>query len=108
MSPADFSTLGERIKQRRRELELSQEALAERASLSPPHISRIECGQKVPRLESLVSIAEALEISPDELIYDVPVPRAELKDLLADCSESDKRVILKTAQALKTALKKRG
>lgn len=56
------------LRQLRRERDLSQEALASRANLHPKHISDIERATKEPRLFTIVRLARALDMAPDELI----------------------------------------
>lgn len=55
--------------QRFRELrELTQSQLGARAGIAPASVSHFETGQRVPSLESLVKLADALEVSLDALI----------------------------------------
>lgn len=58
---------GKAIRRRRRELDLSQEQLAERSELHRTYISSIERGQRNPSLENIEKIAKALRISISEL-----------------------------------------
>ena len=51
---------------------LTQVALGERAGMAPASISHFETGQRVPSLESLVKLADALGVSVDELLGRVP------------------------------------
>jgi len=61
------------MKQRRKELQLSREALAERLGLSPSTIGHWETGTREPEtLERLETLAQALELHPIELIYGIP------------------------------------
>jgi transcriptional regulator with XRE-family HTH domain len=60
--------LGETIRAKRAETDLSQEALAEKAGLSTVFISRIERGIESPSLDSLVKIAKALKIRVQDLV----------------------------------------
>jgi DNA-binding XRE family transcriptional regulator len=53
---------GEILKNRRKELKLSQEELADRVGKQRPYISRIENGEDV-RISNLVQIAQALGLS---------------------------------------------
>ena len=53
---------GEIIKNRRKELNLSQEDLAKRVGKKRPYISRIENGEDI-RISNLVLIANALDLS---------------------------------------------
>jgi len=54
---------GKVIRRRRREMDLSQEDLAERAQLHRTYISSIERGQRNPSLENIEKLAKALNIS---------------------------------------------
>ena len=47
---------------------LSQEALADKAGVNQAHISAIERGAKVVSLKRMEKIAEALEVSPKDLL----------------------------------------
>lgn len=53
---------GEILKNRRKELKLSQEELADRVGKQRPYISRIENGEDI-RISNLVQIAQALGLS---------------------------------------------
>ncbi len=67
----DFTTIGLRIKAHRLEKELSQEMLGKLAYTSRASISAIERGIKIPRADTLVFIADVLEVSADDLLKDV-------------------------------------
>lgn len=59
--------LGRTIRKARRDLDLTQEALAYRAGLSPKHVGEIERANKDPRVTTMLKIAEALELRSGEL-----------------------------------------
>ncbi|HSK90152.1 MAG TPA: helix-turn-helix transcriptional regulator [Euzebyales bacterium] len=59
---------GQRVRNRRLELELSQEELAERAELHRTYISSLEQGRRNVAIRNVVRLAEALEIDPAELM----------------------------------------
>ena len=67
----DLRDVGLRIKETRETKGLTQEELAALVDLSPTHISVIERGQKVPKLDTFVAIANALDVSADSLLRDV-------------------------------------
>ena len=67
----DTKLVGNRIKTAREIKRLTQEQLAEIVSLSPMHISVLERGLKAPKLETLVLIANSLNVSADYLLSDV-------------------------------------
>jgi len=60
---------GKAIRQRRRELDLTQEALAERADLHRTFISLIERGETSPSLENIERLAQALDISISDFFF---------------------------------------
>jgi len=57
----------ERLRTLRRDRSLSQRQLAELVGCETMLISRYERGAAIPRLDSLVSLAEALRVSTDEI-----------------------------------------
>lgn len=85
----------ENIKKIRTEKKLSQEKLAELSNLSSPFISDIENGKKWGSFETLVSIANALEVEPYELLlppktnvsYDTKRTQELMKRLRSNFSE---------------------
>lgn len=64
----DYTIMGQRIKLRRKELNLTQSELAETLGVSPNHISSIECGTQHLRFDLFVSICSTLRINADYLI----------------------------------------
>jgi len=55
---------------------LTQEALCERAGISLDAVCRIEAGSRVPTIETLDKIAEALGVSLGSLVGTEPPPKA--------------------------------
>lgn len=62
--------LGKRIKQARKEKHITAEALAEKTEISVSFLREIERGSKKPSIPKFVEIANALEVSADELLKD--------------------------------------
>lgn len=60
--------LGLNLKKYRKELQLSQEKLAELASLHRTYIGAIERGERNVSLENIVAIANALKVEPYKLL----------------------------------------
>jgi transcriptional regulator with XRE-family HTH domain len=52
----------------RRQVSLSQEALARRASLHRTEIGLLERGERVPRIDTVVKVAGGLEVPPARLL----------------------------------------
>lgn len=61
--------IGTRIFDRRKQLRLTQEELAELASITPQTISSAELGKKALRPENIIKICTALNISTDYLLF---------------------------------------
>lgn len=68
MSDLDFKAIGLKIKERRQQLAITQEHIANVLDVNPSHISNIECGRTNPSLTALVKIANILECSVDYFI----------------------------------------
>lgn len=106
-------SLGARIKYFRNDRKLSQEALAEIVSVNNDYISRIENGHLRPSLTLLISIANALEVSVDDLLVDSlsnpnAMPSDEIHELLLDCNENERAMLIRTAVFLKAMLSEFG
>ena len=63
--------LGEAIRSYRKQADLSQEKLAEKADLHPVYVSAVERGAKTISMDALVRIAKALKIRVRDLVTDV-------------------------------------
>jgi transcriptional regulator with XRE-family HTH domain len=66
-NPSIEYRFGKAIRRRRRELDLSQEELAEKSGLHRNYISGIENGKRNPSLKNIVKLAVALDISVSDL-----------------------------------------
>lgn len=61
------TTLGERIKELRHDLNLSLRQLAEKVKVTPPFISDVELGRRYPSESVLGELAKALGVKFEEL-----------------------------------------
>lgn len=59
---------GENLARYRKRANLSQEELGFRASLNRTQIGILERGERLPRIDTLIKLAGALSVSPDELL----------------------------------------
>jgi len=109
----DYLSIGKRIKRYRTDKKMSQEELSQKVFVNYEHISRIESGKVKLSLELLVLIADALNVSADDLLFDQlkhpssPVG-TELYDLLLDCNNDEKAILTKTVKFLKATLVEHG
>ena len=104
--------IGERIKQCREQLGLTQEQFAERLGLTTNYISTVERGASFPRCEKLIAIINGLETSADAIFCDVithiseyrsGILSEELKELPA---EEQQRILEIVELMIKQAKKK--
>ena len=65
----DYKTIGNRIREYRKKAGMTQETLAEISGIEPSNISHIERAATKVSLPTLISIANALNASLDELVY---------------------------------------
>ena len=91
--------VGRRIKAAREQKRLTQEQLAELVDLSPMHVSVIERGVKLPKLETLINIANVLDVSSDVLLQDVvnnqtKLVASEASELIKQLPREDQRRVL--------------
>ncbi len=67
----DTQKVGRRIQQVRKARGLTQAELSQMVDLSTKYISNVECGFKMPKLNTFVSIANALQCDANLLLTDV-------------------------------------
>ena len=66
----NYAAMGSRIKERRNAFRLSQEKLAEMVNVTTSYIGQIERAERIPSLETLVNISNALKVTVDFLLKD--------------------------------------
>ena len=64
----DYSQIGKRIAQRRKELGLKQVEVCERAGINDKYLSCIERATSIPSLEVVMKLALALDTTPDAFL----------------------------------------
>ena len=87
------------------------QALAEMSQIEPSNISHIERGVAKLSLPTIVSIANALGVTVNDLLFDsLKEEKAsygrEAATILADCSHQELRIITGTMRALMVNLRK--
>ena len=106
----NYKLIGKRIKEARTRLGITQEQLAELACISRQYIGMLEQGEKRPTLQTIVSLADALNITVDELLtgnlkYDPSEFLTDIDYVLFDCSTYEKQVLFELLLALKKILR---
>ncbi|MCD7751580.1 MAG: helix-turn-helix domain-containing protein [Lachnospiraceae bacterium] len=99
----DTKSLGNRIQQLREERGLTQEELATKTDISIKHISVLERGLKEPRLTTFLTIAEALDVTPNELLS-APTTESDYMSIISykasQLSEEKQKSLLKIMNTL--------
>lgn len=89
-----YRIIGKNICEYRKKLLLSQEELAERAGICQQFLSRLERGQSVPSLETIMALCDAMSIEPNNLLTrcathdDDPPCRLRSNDSLIGCFDT--------------------
>ena len=107
----DYKAIGKRIKIARIKADLTQERLAEMVEISPTHMSNVETGTTRVSLSTIVSLANALSVTVDDLLCDSVIKakvqfEKDIASILSDCDEYEVRMIKDMAQALKATLRR--
>ena len=89
-------SLGQRIKEKRQTLKITQQELAQSLGITPQHISAIEQGKWAPSLAIVAKLAEELGVTTDYLL-------SGKEGIITDtipAIKADKRLNLKVKRAL--------
>ena len=100
-----LDTIGKNIRKYRLAKKLRQEDLAEKAGLSANYIGMVERGEKIPSLETFITILNALDVSADMVLADVVstgyiVKNSMLNEKLSKLSNDDREKIYEVIDIL--------
>ena len=106
----DYVTIGKRIKELRKNKGVTQAQLAEMSGVEPSNISHIERAATKLSLQTLVSIANALDVTLDEIVYNnlnksTHVSIKLIDELLADCSPDELKALAEVIKTTKNVLR---
>ena len=95
MQTEDLKRIGVRIVERRKELKLTQEQVAERMNVSIQMISNIERGNKAIKIDNLIKLCDILQTSTDYILTDKHTNHDfdNLVSKISQLSESDYKMI---------------
>ena len=105
----EYSLVGKRIRQFRLEKNMTQVMLAEKSGLSEAAIYSYETGKRLPALEPLINLSNALDVPTDSLLCDYlnnvkPSANGGLMDRMERLPKPEKERILKIMDALVKAV----
>ena len=108
---SNYISIGKRIREARNKTGMQQSELAFRAGLTSSHMSHVETGQTKVALPTIVRIANALDMSVDELLCDnlsqvKTVYGKKMTEELADCDAAELKAFLEIIQSTKTVIRK--
>jgi transcriptional regulator with XRE-family HTH domain len=106
----DYKALGKRIKIARINADMTQDRLSTMLEMSPSHMSNIETGSTRISLTALVSIANALGVTVDDLLYDSivharPQLERDIQQIVDSCDDYELRVVKDVTQSVVDALR---
>ena len=93
-----LDSIGMHIREIRLQRKLTQEQLAEKVEISPNYLGAIERGEKVPALETLLGILNALN-APSNIIFkdvvnaDYPIKTTVISDKIDALPKHDKEML---------------
>ena len=107
----DYKAIGIRIRRLRKAQGLTQQTLAEMSDQEPSNLSHIERGATKLSLPTIVSIANALGVSVDDLLCDSVTASQSAygrfaDEILSDCSHNELQIITEMMFSLKNTLRK--
>ena len=107
----DYKDMGKRIREIRESKHLTQAALAEIAGIEPSNLSHIERAATKVSLPTLINIANALEVSLDELvcgslIRSEHIAVRQLNELLSDCTPAELQAVIEMVNTMKKILRR--
>lgn len=105
-NPVDYKKLGERIREIREAQRMRQALLAEKIGSTGSHVSGIENASTKVSLPILISIANALHCSMDDLLRDsieivTESQKSEAVAILSDCSGAESEMLLQQMKTTK-------
>ena len=96
----NYIEIGGRISSRRKELNLTQEVLAEKTDMSINQISNIENSKSIPSVETILKLCEVLKTTPNYFLLGInkddavsEVKANAIYKKLISCTEKQQRII---------------
>ena len=106
----NYVSIGSRIREIRSAKGLTQATLAEQSGIDASNISHIERAATKLSLPTLISIANVLEVTLDELVYGSLIKSSHVSiglidDLLSDCTPDELKALSEVIKTTKSVLR---
>lgn len=104
-------TIGERIKSIRESKGMTQNTLADMIHVSPSYISRIENSSSNLSIAYVCTIADALDVTPQDILRDIFIPSdsittsEKIKIVVEQFPQRNQELLLETLEFLSSRLK---
>lgn len=104
----DYQEIGKRVARRRKQLNLKQSVVEERANIGCKYLSSIERGISIPSTEVIMRLAAALDTTPDEFLVGATRREKESWDDIAQLLRGMDEEQLKVAKSFLSWLREHG
>ncbi len=105
----EHTLISQRIRHFRMLAKLSQEELADLVGATDNHIRKLESGDRLPSLDMILKLSNALNTTPNHLLlsaYSIRNDaRAGIEDLLSDCTPTEFIILYENLSRLKDILR---
>lgn len=104
----NLSDIGNNLYKVRKAKGLTQAEVAERAELSDRTYADIERGSTNMRVDTLIKICSALNITPDDILTvssNIEITEHDIADTIKNCSNNEKKTALKLLNVYIDSLK---
>ena len=107
----NYTNIGQTIKSYRKNKHITQKELSKLINKSVTHISKIEQGQSKASLQTIVDIANTLEITVDEILKGSIIKTAqnemikEYEEIFKNCSFAEQKFLIENLKFAKYQLK---
>ena len=105
---SNLNIIGNNLYKVRKEKGLTQAEAAEKAELSDRTYADIERGNVTMRVDSLLKICDALNITPNDILVsdnDIEITEQDIAETIKNCSNNEKETALKLLSVYVDSLK---
>ena len=109
----NYILIGKHIREYREKKGISQEEIADTLGISWRHFNYIEHGERKTSIDMIVSIANALDVTTDDLLAEHltgsnATLKSEVYNLMHDCTPTEKVILMDMLKHMKALLLENG